>query len=98
MRTIERKLSNAEVFGRDVTMILHYRNGANAPHRAEIFASNNDDHNAEIGLWWENEKELIDFDGIGFFPKELRSWLTELKLDVETYLKPGDKLLANALT
>ncbi len=94
MKTIERKLNNASVFGSNVTMLLHYKDGAKTPCCSEIFSNNGDpDLHAEIGLWWE-ERELIGFDGAFFFPKELRSWLTELGLDVETYLKPGDELLA----
>lgn len=87
MRTIERKLNNASIFGgSDVTMILHYRNGALAPFRAEVFASNKEpDHSAVIGLWWDG-KELVEYDGIFFFPTELEKWLEELGYSLKTYL------------
>lgn len=56
-----------------VEIILHTRENEINPCCAEVISG---DHYAEIGLWFE-EKELVDYDGIFFLPRELSDMLKD---------------------
>jgi len=56
-----------------VEVILHSRESECAPCCAELFSG---DHYTEIGLWFEG-KELSDYDGVFFLPREVGEMLKD---------------------
>lgn len=58
---------------RGVELVLHTRENEKDPCCAEIVSG---EHYAEIGLWFEG-KELADYDGVFFLPREIGEMLTE---------------------
>lgn len=56
-----------------VEVILHTREGECDPCCAELFSG---DHYAEIGLWFKG-KELSDYDGVFFLPREAGEMLKD---------------------
>lgn len=58
---------------RGVEVVLHTRDNEEDPCCAEIISG---EHYAEIGLWFEG-KELADYDGVFFLPREIGQMLTD---------------------
>lgn len=57
-----------------VEILLHTREGEIDPCSAEIISA--EGHYAEIGLWFEG-KELTDFDGVFYLPREVGKMLKD---------------------
>ncbi len=89
-KTLEKKTSFAfagypKTIG---TMVLHFKEGASAPHAAEVYPESRDgDYHTEYGLFFERKK-LEDHDAAGFWtfglPAPLADWLRELGYKVES--------------
>ncbi len=60
--------------GKGVEILLHTRENETEPCCAEVISG---DHHAEIGLWFEG-KELTDYDGVFFLPREVAELLNEM--------------------
>jgi hypothetical protein len=58
---------------RGVEVVLHTRENEKDPCCAEVISG---EHYAEIGLWFEG-KELADYDGVFFLPREVDQMLTD---------------------
>lgn len=58
---------------RGVEVVLHTRENEKDPCCAEVISG---DHYAEIGLWFEG-RELADYDGVFFLPREIGQMLTD---------------------
>ena len=56
-----------------IEIILHTRENEHEPCCAELFSGV---HHVEIGLWFER-KELSDYDGIFFLPREVGEMLKD---------------------
>jgi hypothetical protein len=56
-----------------VEVVLHVRKNEKNPCCTEIVSG---EHYAEIGLWFEG-KELADYDGFFFLPREVGQMLTD---------------------
>ena len=65
--------SQLSVPSEGVEIVLHTREREKDPCCAEVISG---DHYAEIGLFFEG-KELSDFDGIFYLPREVGEMLTE---------------------
>jgi hypothetical protein len=70
------------------TIILHFKEGATAPHAAEVFTNDEDgDYHTEYGLWFE-QKAIEGWDAAGYWtfglPAPLADWLRELGYKVES--------------
>jgi hypothetical protein len=75
---------------RGVGVTLHWREGDVLPSCAEVYdlKSGGNNHYAEIGLWWDHNGALTDYDGVDNWISEIGILLQEWEPDLDlSYVK-----------